>query len=172
MALAAILMAEAPREVLEIGTYMGHTTRLMAENLESGVIHTVDLPETFTPETDPNTGLPKDDYHLIAHRRVGREYKGQPCESRIRQHFGDSATWDFRQAGTPTFFFIDGSHTYEYCTSDTEKSLAIAPPSSVFLWHDVDVAHEGVIRSLVGFRKQGKDIRRIRGTALAYWKRS
>ena len=110
-------------------------------------------------------------FALCVHRRVGREYKGQPW-GRIRQHFGDSATWDFRQAGTPTLFFIDGAHTYEYCTSDTEKSLAIAPPSSVFLWHDVDAAHEGVIRSLVGFRKQGKDIRRIRGTALAYWKRS
>ena len=31
MALLAILMAENPSEVLEIGTYMGHTTRAMAE---------------------------------------------------------------------------------------------------------------------------------------------
>ena len=42
--LLAILLAEAPKEVLEIGTFMGHTSRLMAENLPDAVIHTVDLP--------------------------------------------------------------------------------------------------------------------------------
>ena len=33
MVLLSILVAESPDEVLEIGTYMGHTTRQMAENL-------------------------------------------------------------------------------------------------------------------------------------------
>src|SRR6478672_5401187 len=31
MTLLAILVAESPKEVLEIGTFMGHTTRQMAE---------------------------------------------------------------------------------------------------------------------------------------------
>ena len=44
LALLSILMAENPREVLEIGTYMGHTTKAMAENLPGSIIHTVDLP--------------------------------------------------------------------------------------------------------------------------------
>jgi predicted O-methyltransferase YrrM len=34
MVLLAVLVAEQPEVVLEIGTYMGHTTRAMAENLE------------------------------------------------------------------------------------------------------------------------------------------
>jgi hypothetical protein len=52
MVLLSILVAERPKEVLEIGTYMGHTTRQMAENLETATIHTVDLPEAFFSETD------------------------------------------------------------------------------------------------------------------------
>ena len=38
LALLSILVAEKPSEVLEIGTYMGHTARAMAENLEDGLL--------------------------------------------------------------------------------------------------------------------------------------
>jgi hypothetical protein len=87
-ALLAILVAEQPGSVLEIGTYMGHTTRLKAENLPQTTIHTVDLPEEVRPEpTMEAPGLQRDDYHLIQRRVVGREFQGQPCASRIRQHF-------------------------------------------------------------------------------------
>ncbi len=170
LALLSILVAEAPNEVLEIGTYMGHTTRQMAENLETTTIHTVDLPEDFQQSSDPEQGIPKDDFHLIARRLVGREFREQPCSNRIKQHFADTAKWDFRQAGHPTFFFIDGSHTYEYCKNDSEKCLAACGGRGVFLWHDCDLTHDGVTRFLSEWRRQGRDIRRIAGTAVAYWK--
>jgi hypothetical protein len=170
MALLAILVAEGPTEVLEIGTYMGHTTRQMAENLPNSKIHTVDLPEDFRPASKSAGRLPQDDFHLIEKRAVGREFKGAPCAARIVQHFGDTATWDFRAAGRPTFFFIDGAHTYEYCKSDSEKCLALADGPGVFLWHDCDADHPGVVRFVNDWRSVGRDIRRIAGTALAYWK--
>jgi hypothetical protein len=170
MALLAILVAEAPKEVLEIGTYMGHTTSLMAENLDTATIHTVDLPETFSDESDRATGLVKDDLHLIRERVVGREYRAKAAAARIRQHFGDTATWDFREAGRPTFFFIDGSHTYEYCKNDSEKCYDLCAGRAVFLWHDCDKSHPGVQRLISEWRNAGRDIRVIRGTSLAYWK--
>jgi hypothetical protein len=170
MALLSILVAEAPSEVMEIGTFMGHTTRQFAENLEGGTIHTVDLPESFSQEGDSERHIPKDDFHLIARRSVGREYKNRPCASRIRQHFGDTANWDFHQAGRPTFFFIDGSHTYEYCKNDSEKCLELCQGRGVFLWHDCDDLHPGVLRFVSEWRRQGRDIRRITGTPIAYWK--
>src|SRR4029077_17463683 len=86
MALLSILVAESPDEVLEIGTYMGHTTRQIAETLETAIIDTVDLPEDFSVEPDPEQNLPKDDFHLITRRIVGREFKGHPRASRIKQH--------------------------------------------------------------------------------------
>ena len=172
MALLAILVAETPKEILEIGTFMGHTTRQMAESLETAIVHTVDLPASFSPKHDPNQKLPKDDFHLI-NRRVllSREFKDRTCANRIIQHFADSG-WDFREAGRPTFYFIDGSHTYEYCKNDSEKCFAFAGEHSVLLWHDCDDSHPGVVRFLSECRRQGMDIKRIAGTPIAYWKRA
>lgn len=172
MALLAILVAEAPKGVLEIGTYMGHTTRQMAENLETATIHTVDLPASFSSQCGPEQNTPmKDDFHLINRRIVGREFKDCPCASRIVQHFADTASWDFQEAGQPTFYFIDGSHTYEYCKNDSEKCFALVEGPSIFLWHDCDDRHPGVVRFLSECRGRGMDIKRIAGTDLAYWKR-
>jgi hypothetical protein len=170
MVLLSILVAEHPKSVLEIGTYMGHTTRQMAENLEAAIIHTVDLPEAFSGECNAKQSLPKDDFHLIKRRVVGREFKGQSGAGRIVQHLADTATWRFEEAGHPTFFFIDGSHTFEYCKNDSEKCFDLCGGRGVFLWHDCDEIHPEVVRFLLEWRHLGRDIRRISGTALAYWK--
>ena len=170
MALLSILAAENPAEVLEIGTFMGHTTRQMAETLPAATIHTVDLPEEFRGPDRQGRELPKDDFHLINRRSVGREFRGLPAASHIKQHFADTARWDFREAGRPTVFFIDGSHTYEYCRNDSEKCLGLCGGRGVFLWHDCDEYHPGVVTFLAEWRRQGRDIQRIAGTSLAYWK--
>jgi len=170
MAVLSILVAEGPKEVLEIGTYMGNTTRQMAENLPTAIIHTVDLPVDYAAEKDEGTGIPKDDFHLIKSRVVGREYLGRPEAARIRQHFGDTATWDFTNAGRPDFFFIDGSHTYEYCKNDSEKCYELCNGCGTFLWHDVDRGHPGVVRFVSEWRSLGRDLMRIEGMPIAYWK--
>jgi len=170
MALLSILVAEAPAEVLEIGTFMGRTTLQMAENLQESTIHTIDLPPGYSVETEIEQNLPKDDFHLIGSRTVGREFEGKPCADRIKQHFGDTATWDFHGAGNPAFFFIDGSHTYEYCKNDSEKCFELCRGRGTFLWHDCDDEHPGVLRFILEWRKLGRDIKRITGTPIAYWK--
>jgi hypothetical protein len=170
LCLVAIAVDAMPREVLEIGTFMGHTTRQLAENLPNSIIHTVDLPESFSPDHDPDRTMPKDDLHLVARRQVGREFRGQLCAGRIRQHFGDTANWDFAQAGAATFFFIDGAHTYEYCKNDSEKCFALCGGKGVFLWHDCDRRHPGVVQFVAEWRKLGRDLRRISGTPLVSWK--
>lgn len=166
----SILIAECPKEVLEIGTFMGYTTRAMAENLERAVIHTVDLPPDFSTRHAGAGPLPKDDFHLIDGRMVGREFKNQACARRVVQHFGDTADLDFGLCGRPEFFFIDGSHTYEYCRNDSEKCLALCPRGGTFLWHDCELTHPGVVRFVAEWRQAGRNLVRLQGTALAYWK--
>lgn len=168
LALLAILVDEQPAEVLEIGTFMGHTTAQMAGALPSAIVHTVDLPLDFQPSD--RRGLPKDDFHLVSRREVGREFKSLPIARRIQQHFADTAAWNFSEAGHPTFFFIDGSHTYEYAKHDSEACYSLCPPGSVILWHDCDPHHPGVERLIFEWRSRGRDVRRIDGTTLAYWK--
>ena len=172
LALAAILVLESPASILEVGTFMGATTRLMAENCPEAKIHTVDLPPDYNLRSSPQHAMPKDDFQLISRRVVGREFIGRPCAARITQHFADTAEWDFSAAGSPTFFFIDGSHTYEYAKNDSDKCFALCGGKGVFLWHDCDWNHPGVIRCLMEWRAKGRDVRRIEGTPLAYWKGS
>jgi hypothetical protein len=139
-------------------------------NLPEAIIHSVDLPLDFAPERDSVTDKKKDDFHLIAKRNVGREYRGTPYESRVREHFVDTAVWNFNEAAGATLFFIDGSHTYEYCKNDSEKCLALCPQNGTFLWHDCDITHPGVVQLLAEWRRAGRNLVRIEGTTLAYWK--
>lgn len=168
--LLSILIKEQPKEVLEIGTFKGHTTYLMALNLKNSIIHTIDLPEDFDSSNDTNIEIPKDDFHLIKNRIVGREYKNKQYSSKIIQHYGDTANWDFNKAGEANFFFIDGSHTYEYCKNDTEKAMKLCKNKGTFLWHDCDYGHPGVVKFISEFRKKGHDVVRIQNTPLAYLK--
>jgi hypothetical protein len=70
----------------------------------------------------------------------------------------------------PTFFFIDGSHTYEYCKNDSEKCFERCKGKGVFFWHDVNNLHPGVTRFANVWHKMGRDIRRVKDTDLGYWK--
>lgn len=172
VALLSTLVAAQPSEVLEIGTFMGHTTKAMATNLPDGIVHTVDLPPNFSEKDPPIPALPKDDFHLIRRRVVGREFKGQPVEARIKQHFGDTARIDFQEFGRANFFFIDGSHTYEYCKQDSEKCYALCQGQGTFLWHDCDLFHPGILEFVNEWRAAGRNIARIEETNVAYWKSS
>lgn len=167
LVLLAIIVTENPQEVLEIGTYMGNTTKLIAENLPSCLIHTVDLPLETNGQ---NEIIPKDDFHLINKRIVGRDYKGLTCERRIHQLLVDTAEWDFKEAANASFFFIDGSHTYEYVKNDSEKCLSVCRKDAVFVWHDCDDDHPGVIKFINEWILLGRSIVRIGGTPFAYWK--
>lgn len=166
--LVYFLVRLRPSVVLEIGTYMGHTTRAIAENCPDALVHTLDLPEDFNLAADP-AALEKDDHHLIGKRVVGREFKGLPCAARIRQHFGDSAVWDFRHVAGATFFLIDGAHTYDYVKNDTLKCMEICPSGGFYLWHDVDDRHPGVVQYMAELRASGRDIKRVVNTQLAFW---
>ena len=169
VALLSLITLAQPRAVLEIGTFMGYTALAIAQNLPDAIIHTLDLPLDFKSEVDPVTGIPKDDFHLIETRKPGREFLNTPEAARIRQHFGDSATWDYTKAVGANCFFIDGSHTYEYCQIDSEKCYELCGGKGLFLWHDCDDSHPGVVRFLNEWRQQGREIVRVKETALAYW---
>jgi hypothetical protein len=172
LALLAVLVDRQPQAVLEIGTFNGHTTRLLALNLPAGVIHTIDLPEDYNIESD-SSPIQKDDFHLISARTVGIEHRSDPSISNVVQHFGDTATWEFSKAQGVSFYYIDGAHTYEYARNDTEKSLADCDGrNATLLWHDCDHGHPGVVNWLNDMRSQGYPVRRITGTNLAIMDKS
>ena len=139
----------------------------MAEELPEAIIHTLDLPLDYLERPDP-VSLRKDDMHLVRRRQVGHEFIGQACSLNIIQHWGDSATWDFRQAAGATFFFIDGSHTYEYVMNDSEKCFRLCDGLGTFVWHDA--GHPPIVKFLKEWADMGCDIKFVPGTMLAYWR--
>lgn len=126
VALISLLRDREPGVVLEIGTYNGATTRLIALNLPRAQIHTLDLPQDISSEQLNQSKLPKDDFHLIGNRRVGEAIVSDPAITNVTQHYGDSATWDFSPVQGLDFVFIDGSHTYQYVRSDTIRCAEAA----------------------------------------------
>jgi predicted O-methyltransferase YrrM len=165
MPLLTVLRDRRPRSIVEIGTFHGETTRLLALNCPDATVHTVDLPPTFDVAKDAGA-LPLDDLHLIAQRsRVGEAYRGLP---NVVQQFADTAGWDWEPARGADFFFIDGAHTYDYMKSDTDRAMEVAGRGATIAWHDVDAVHPGVVRRLVEMVREGRDIKAIRGTSLAF----
>lgn len=166
-ALLAILRDRNPSVVLEIGTFFGTTTKAMSLNLPDSIIHTVDLPLGIDYESQNDPQMPKDDLHLITNRRVGAAFESHSACRNVVQHFADTAKWDFTEAKAASFFFIDGSHTYEYVRNDTLKCLHSSLGLSTLVWHDCDHNHTGVVRWLAEMAANGFPIVRIRGTSLA-----
>jgi hypothetical protein len=169
IAILALAKQQNPSAALEFGTYFGSTTANLALNLPNATIHTIDLPESGTEASALIEGQPIDDEHLIRGRQLGRSFRGTPLETKIVQHQGDTATYDYSVIKDPvTVFLIDGSHTYEYAHSDTMKSFALAKGECTFLWHDCDIFHAGVLKWLVEMIAAGLPVKRIENTALAF----
>lgn len=166
--LLALLVDRAPDAVLEIGTFNGTTTRMMALNRPGATIHTVDLPPGAGPGGEDGR-LPEEDHHLIASRRVGEAYRLDPSVANVVQHLGDTATWDFGEAAGPSFFFIVGSQTYEYAKHNTLGCLALRDGRRATLaGHDCNRGHPGLTRWLAEMVEGGYPVRRIRDSSLAF----
>ena len=166
IALLAILCDRRPAVVLEIGTFFGTTTTAIALNSPASVVHTIDLPPDYKRSTVDDV-MPKDDFHLIQGRKVGAAFASRPAIGNIRQHFGDTAAWDFAEAEGPSFIFIDGSHTYAYARNDTLKSVRASTKPATLVWHDCSDDHPGVVQWLAELVRAGLPVVRIRRTTLA-----
>jgi hypothetical protein len=160
-------------EIVEIGTFDGRTTLNLAINAPADLpVFTLDLP----PEMGPKFALAPGEEAFVNKPESGRYFK-QPAPdwtqaaARIRQLFGDSATFDWSaHLGRAALVFVDGSHAYEYVVADTDTALRLAAPKGVVIWHDYGV-WEGVTRALEEIEaSRHLGLRHVRGTSLVVWK--
>jgi predicted O-methyltransferase YrrM len=129
--LCMLVAAWQPRKILEIGTFKGLTTLNLALNAPEAIVHTLDLP----PESG-RTRFATNDTAIIA-RRGGYHYADHPEAARIRQHLGDSASYDFAAIGPDVdLALIDAAHSYAYVRNDTARTLPLLRDQGVILWHD------------------------------------
>lgn len=149
-ALAALVAARRPSQVLEFGTYDGCSTwHFWANSGGQCRITTIDLPSGAKVEgstDDPLQGV------------KARPYL--PRDPRVRLVEADSRQWTPDVSGVD-LCFIDAGHSYNCVRSDTEKALSVMNKGGVVVWHDATWRWDSyeVNRYLKELRGGGSDVR-------------
>src|SRR5215471_2353811 len=91
-----------PRKIPEVGSFRGLTTLNLAINAPEAEVHTLDLPQGFNPD---NTVFKHGDRQIIASRGF-YYHEGRKEAERIHQHYGDTATFDYKEIGEGVAFCI------------------------------------------------------------------
>lgn len=85
-------------------------------------IITLDLPAEELASTKME--IEEGEVRYVKKEVSGERFIGHPAASKIRQVFGDSASFDFSEySNSIDVAFIDGSHAYEYVLNDSEKVI-------------------------------------------------
>lgn len=128
-----------PRTILEIGTYNGLTSLQMALNAPDAVVFTIDLPpggESEIPLREVDRQLTGKSLDAFGSAK-GSYFEGR-TDLEIRQLFGDSAVFDYRDviSGTVDLVLIDAAKDYDHVRVDTENALDLISDGGVVLWHN------------------------------------
>lgn len=167
LSLCLIAKLTNPKRIFEIGTLNGYTALHFAMNAPQAEIYTLDLPPNASVTLSTTLG---DDEFVGDSLKRKRLFEGREEGKRIHALFGDSADFDFSPFhGSVDFFFIDGSHSYEYVRNDTFKALACCHPGSVIAWHDYGRRGvNGVSRWLHDFSRSHFELYRVPNGSLAF----
>lgn len=167
LAIAVFCQIIKPKTAIEIGTFRGETTDLIARNTVNANIYTLDLPPDFTTHQLPPEAS---DLSVLQQRQPGLYIQETYSHgSHVHQIYGDSAVFDFSSLNqTFDFAFIDGAHSYEYVKNDTEKLLPLMNPGGWIVWDDYFFAFPDIIRYVSEFCAQGAI--HLYGTRLAAFK--
>ena len=148
--LASLVKAQNPKNVLEIGTFDGHSTLTFALNTsKEAKITTVDLPSSIE---DFSGILDKDLPYILDKQKLSKLYQRDSVSYKIRQLYADSTKSNFKDfqndGAVFEFVFIDAGHSYDCVKNDTEKALNILSKNGVILWHDYTPNCAGVFTYL------------------------
>jgi len=136
------------KQFFEFGTYLGTTSRLVANNTGDDVeIVTLDLsPEEIavldpeglnTTEKDEN-----DDFLRHKYQELGAFFLNdldEATQGRVTRILCDSTKLDLGEHGLRNRFdliFVDGGHHYDIIKSDSDLAFEMLKPSGVIVWHD------------------------------------
>lgn len=165
-----------PVASFEIGTFDGRTTLNIAANMPThGMVTTMDLPRTQIDST--RFAVERDERGFIDKERSGARFAGTGYAPRIRQIYGDSASYDFSEFRNGfDFVFVDASHAKANVLTDANTAISLlraGPGGSArgfVLFHDYG-AWEGVTSALEELAADGlpfAGLRTIAGTSFAF----
>lgn len=127
----SLIAANAPAgNMLDIGTYMGHSAARMAVNSPHSRVFTVNIhPDELQQGGTLVTGVPP--IHDI-----GSFYREHNLQN-VTQIFANTSTWRLpEEINELSLVYIDGCHDREYVYSDTKLIFDRVLPGGFILWHD------------------------------------
>ncbi|HZA20402.1 MAG TPA: class I SAM-dependent methyltransferase [Actinomycetota bacterium] len=148
------------RVLFEIGTFTGLTAWCFARNLPDAEVNTLDIPSGESPL------LPLEESDLHRAGGVPMAYDRLQQADGVRQHWGDSATFDFSswREGCD-LVYIDGAHSEQYVESDTSNALQMLSSSGAVVWDDYWRLSPGVV-TVLHQRRGDLELFRVPGTRL------
>lgn len=165
-----------PQASFEIGTFDGRTTLNIAANMPvHGTVATLDLPRAQIDST--RFAVERDERGFIEKERSGARFAGTIYETKIRQLYGDSASYDFSEFRSGfDFVFVDASHAKSNVLTDARTALSLlraglgGATHGFVLFHDYG-AWEGVtaaLEELAAADPRFSGLRTIAGTSFAF----
>jgi predicted O-methyltransferase YrrM len=142
----ASLVKEGRTLVVEFGTFIGGTTRCLAE--AGATVHTIDIGRGINEKCFARTekGL-VEIFGLYGEYEVGNNFQG--LDLPIIQYLGDSREIDLSHLyGTVGLVFIDGGHSYEVVSHDSAEAFKLIRPDGVIVWDDYNENWPGVVRAV------------------------
>ena len=168
-------LAKSARTIFEFGTCSGRTTYILARSApDDAVIGTLTLAPAGVDAYQEDPGDPDSaKWRTIAEAESAYSsfyYTGTEVESKIRQYFGDSKSFNEDEwLSRCDLIFIDGSHAYSYVKNDSEMALRMLKPNGVIVWHDFSPLCPGVW-SYLGKLGRKLPIRHLAPTRLAIYR--
>ncbi len=173
--LLSLLQLIKPKNILEVGTYLGYTTSLLANNSKEALITTIDLPGQSN-EFDYNEnqilvdGDENDNFLRSQQHNTGSIYIDaltQRDKERITLVKADSTSISFKKEFVCSeFVFIDGGHDYVTLASDTKNARALVQ-RGVIIWHDFGSNIHNEVSSYLK-NEQGRKIFHVLGSLCAF----
>jgi predicted O-methyltransferase YrrM len=157
--LAALINIFDCKKIVEIGTYIGYSTAIIALNSKRGAeIASIDLPSISpTADCEQTTrkllqdNWQKNDEFLRNYQQLKGPYYVDELPEEYRKKVDlikcDSTEIDasiLSKLTNADLVFIDGGHSYEIVENDTNLALAALKSSGLIIWHDFEskIHHE------------------------------
>ena len=107
------------RKILEIGSYLGHTAKLLAENTSTEARITT----------------------LDEYPEHGTAYRGSSLDQKIERRVGKVSLDCFNAGDEYDLIFVDADHRFDSVINDTRVALSLLSAEGVLIWHDYQHLH-------------------------------
>jgi hypothetical protein len=165
--LLRILAHLKPRLVLELGTAHGNTTANICRFSAARVVTVNALPEQLSGTVTT---------FALSREEIGRVYQAHGFADRVTQVHANTLQFrptDHVDPGKVDLAIVDACHDFDYVTADFLKVAPLMREGGMVLLHDTHPSRMDHLRgsydACVWLRRQGHDIRHVRGTWWAYW---